>query len=329
MKTNPTVQLLEIPMDQLSATCETLEFSLQMLYLIQQYRANPETMNTILIPVKRIHPPAHPSFRVPARRHYEVLGNYHIFFARKKAQCSLARCLCLNRPEEQYEIWQTELQSLSPGKPSITIMDQEELQQAFAYFTKKEKRQRVLTSLLSNRKFIQQLAKHPTRPYWSSWDPVKALAKSLKPSLSITKKHTDHLENYFHVNPQPLPRLCINTASAEALNRHLHIFLMDAAKAAELSHQLSRSPSRPYWRNAKDVAKALRTEAQYIIAQGKQTKAMVDKGLQFTPAPPPVPNTVPFLLEAMTMAQLRHEAAARGLTHKGMKKKALVDLLSP
>jgi len=251
MNTSLVVELLEIPMDQLSSSCKTFESPLDMIYLTQRltqhYYANPEIMNTILIPVKRINSPASSLSRVTPRRHYEVLGNYHIFFARKKAQCPLARCLCLNRSEEQTdEIWQTELQ-IQPGKPNITAMNQEELQQAFDYLIKEKlgKREKVLPDLLNHEELIPKLVNDSSRPYWSSWKPFEALAQTLV-SSKIDKRHTDYLDQYF----------C------------------------------------------------------------------------FTPAPTPVPNTVPFLLQQMTMKELRREADERRLAHKGMKKAGLVRLLS-
>ena len=319
MQIDSIIQILEVSMDQLSSTCETFESPLDMLCLTQHYRANPEIMNTILIPVKSVSSPTLSLSRVTPRRHYEVLGNHHVFFARKKAQCPLARCLCLNRPEEQTEIWQTELQ-IRPGRPNIAAMNQEEIQQAFDYLIKREK---VLHKLLSHGELIQALVEHPGRPYWSSWEPFKALAKARK--VSITKRHTDCLDNYFCLDPQPLPSLCINTIPAEDLNRHLHVLPLERG-ADQLFHRLSGSPSRRYWRDSKDMAKALRDEAQFTIPKARQT--ILAKGFYFTPAPPPVPNTVPFLLQQMTVKELRWDADERGLAHKGMKKADLVRLLS-
>lgn len=63
-----------------------------------------------------------------------------------------------------------------------------------------------------------------------------------------------------------------------------------------------------------------------LISKTRQT--MPAKGFHFTPAPLPVPNTVPFLLQQMTVKELRWEAGERGLAHKGMKKADLVRLLS-
>ncbi|MXW12417.1 MAG: hypothetical protein F4Z73_06040 [Synechococcus sp. SB0668_bin_13] len=270
-------------------------------------------MNIIPIPVKRANSADQPR--------YEVLANHHIFFALKKAQCPLARCLSLNRPEEQPEIWQAELQ-VEPAKLNVASINQEELHEAFAYLAKREK---GLAKLLSHGELIQALANHPSRPYWSSWDPIKALAKSHK--VTITKKHTNRLDTYFSFAPQSLPRLCINTVSAEELSRHLHILPLEIGVVDQLSHQLSGSPSRPYWRDFKDVSKALRDETQFIMLKATQT--ILAQGFHFTPAPPPVPNTVPFLLRQMTVRALRQEADERGLVHKGMKEKAdLVRLLS-
>lgn len=209
MSTNLILELLEIPMDQLSSSCETFEAPLDMIYLTQRltrhYCANPETMNTILIPVKSINSPISSLSRVAPRRHYEVLGNYHIFFARKKAQCPLARCLCLNRPEEQTEIWQAELQ-IQPGRPNITAMNQEELQQAFDYLVKEKlgKREKVLPDLLSHKELIPELVDDHSRSYWRSWQPFKALAKTLIPS-KIEKRHTERLNQYFCFTPAPPP----------------------------------------------------------------------------------------------------------------------------
>jgi len=199
MQNNLILQLPIIPVNQLFSTCETSQDLLDTLCLTQHYRANSDQMNIIPIPVKRDNSADQPR--------YEVLANHHIFFSLKKAQCPLARCLSLNRPEEQPEIWQAELQ-VEPAKLNVASSNQEELHEAFAYLTKREK---GLAKLLSHGELIQALANHPSRPYWSSWDPIKALAKSHK--VTITKKHTNCLDNYFCFVPQLLPRLCINTSA--------------------------------------------------------------------------------------------------------------------
>ena len=193
--------------------------------------------------------------------------------------------------------------------------------QVFNHLAQNEK---VLAKLLKRAELIQALAEHPGRPYWSSWEPLKTLAKARK--VSITKRHVDCLGNYFCFDPQPLPSLCINTIPAEDLNRHLHVLPLETGGADQLFHRLSGSPSRRYWRDSKDMAKALRDEAQFTIPKARQT--ILAKGFHFTPAPPPVPNTVPFLLQQMTVKELRWEADERGLAHKGMKKADLVRLLS-
>lgn len=220
-------------------------------------------------------------------------------------------------------LWQAELQLKDqPVTFNIAALDSVDLAQVFGHLDQNEKR---LANLLKRAEIIQALAKHPSRPYWSSWDPIKALAKSHK--VTITKKHTDCLDNYFCFAPQPLPRLCINTVSLEELSRHLNTFPLEIGKAEKLSHQLSGSPSRPYWRDFKDMTKALRDETQFTIPKATQT--ILAEGFDFNPELPPVPNTVPFLLQQMTVKELRREADERDLAHKEVKKKVdLVRLLS-
>ena len=308
-----------IPVNQLSSDNDSY-LILQILSLTQKYRKNPRKMNAIPIPVIDITPPAPPIPTVAIKRCYKILANHHIFFARQRAQCPSALCLQLNHPEQHMDVLKTELQ-IQPAKLNIAAMNQEELQQAFAYLIKKEK---VVAKLLNHREMVRALAEHPGRPYWSSWEPLKTLAKARK--VSITKRHTDCLDNYFCFDPQPLPSLCINTIPAEDLSRHLHILSLETGSVDQLSQWLSDSPSRLYWRDSKDMAKALRDEAQFTIPKARQT--ILAKGFHFTPAPPPVPNTVPFLLQQMTVKELRWEADERGLVHKGMKKADLVRLLS-
>ena len=246
MKTNFITQVLQISMDRLSSTCKIFESPLDVLYLAQHYRANPKIMNTVLIPVKSVSSLTSSFSIEPPRRHYEVLANHHIFFALKKAQCRHALCLFLSGPEEQTEIWQTELQ-IQPGKPNITAMNQEELQQAFDYLIKEKlgKREKVLPDLLNHEELIPKLVNDSSRPYWSSWKPFRDLAQTLV-SSRIHKGHTERLSRYFRIDPRISP----------------------------------------------------------------------------------VPNTVPFLLQQMTVKELRREADERRLAHKGMKKADLVSLLS-
>ena len=322
MTTNLIVQLSVIATDQLFSTPETCKPSLETIYLTQRYRDNPEAMNTIPIPVCADSGPTMPLPTVVTKRRYEVLGNHHIFFARQKAQCPFALCLRLNQPERNPALWQAELQSKNqPERFDITTLDTIDLAQVFNYLAQNEK---GLATLIRRKELIQALAEHPSRPYWSSWDPLKALAKLRK--VSITKKHTDCFGDYFYFDPQCLPKLYINTVSTEEISRHLNIIPLETGFINQLSHRLSGSPSRLYWRNFKDMTKALRDEAQFTIT--KTTQTILAQGFHFTPAPPPVPNTVPFLLQEMTIKALRREAEERGLDHKGKRKADLVKLLS-
>ena len=232
MKNNLILQLPVIPISQLFSNCEPSQAFLDTLYLTQHYHSKSNQMNIIPIPVKRDNSADQPR--------YEVLANHHIFFALKKAQYPFARCLSLNRPDEEPETWQAELQ-VKPAKLNITAMDQENLQQVFTYLAKKEN---CLAKLLSHGELIQALAEHPSRPYWSSWDPIKALAKAGQ--ASITKKHMDCLEKYFYFKPQPLPKLCINTVSEGELSRHLHILPLEIG-VGELIQALAKHPGRLYW----------------------------------------------------------------------------------
>ena len=292
MKTNLIVQLLEISMDQLSSNCEELESPLDMICLTQHYRANPETMNTILIPVKSVNSPTLSLSRVAPRHHYEVLGNHHIFFARKKAQCPLVRCLCINRPEEQTEIWQAELQIQPSRKPNITTMNEEELQQAFAYLCKKE--ERILAKLLSHSDLVPKLVNDPGRPYWSSWEPFKALAKTVI-SGKIEKRHTDRLEEYLRCDPQPLEKLPINTASEEKLRHQIRVFLSklearqkvltNLLKHEELIPKLVNDPDRIYWSSWEDFKALAKTLISSKI-NPKHTDRL-NEVFYFDPAPGP------------------------------------------
>ena len=400
MKTNLIVQLSVISTDQLFSTLEAGDASPETLYLTQRYRANPEAMNTIPIPVRADSAPVLPLPTVTIKRRYQVLANHHIFFARKRAQCPFVLCLCLNQPEQNPHLWQAELQSKSqPIKFNISTMEPGDLVQAFGYLSRSEK---GLATLRGQKELIQAVAEHPGRPYWSSWDPIKALAKSRKVSMtpkqtacldhyfffdpqalprlcintasaeelgahlpllplakglreliqavaedpgrpywsswypikalaksrkvSMTPKQTACLDHYFFFDPQALPRLCINTASAEELGAHLPLLPLAKGFVGQLFHGLSSSPSRCYWRDVKDMTKVLRAEAQLAIPRATQT--VLAQGFHFTPEPLPSPNTVAFLLQGMSLTELRREAQERGLACKGMKKSDLVQLLS-
>ncbi|MDE0647947.1 MAG: hypothetical protein F4162_08530 [Synechococcus sp. SB0676_bin_10] len=140
MTTNLIVQFSVIATNQLFSTPKTCKPSLEIIYLSQHYRDNPEAMNTIPIPVCTDSGPTMPLPAVATKRRYEVLANHHIFFARQKAQCPLAPCLRLNQPDRNPGLWQAELQSKSqPAKLNITAMNQEELLEAFDYLVKREK----------------------------------------------------------------------------------------------------------------------------------------------------------------------------------------------
>lgn len=321
------IELSNLPVSQLFSELDDSQAelaSMSVLYLAQQYGQNPDSINRIPIPVIPAIDSSLSTTHLPAvaqQRRYKVLHNHHIFFARQKARCPFALCLRLNQPDQHPDLWRAELQLTIPSaKPNITTMNREELQQAFAYCIKREK---SLTKLLGHGELIQELAKHPGRPYWSSWQPLKDLAKNLKLPTRITKTHTDHLDKYFCLDSQPLAKLCINKASSEELKHQSSIFInrriAENGKIAEqLAHHLSSCSRRPHWPNAAALLKELELDMETNISflKEKEIKEILKQGFYFDP------------ILTMTTEQLRREAQQRGLVVKSKLRKAqLVELL--
>lgn len=175
-------------------------------------------------------------------------------------------------------------------------------------------------------KLARSIASEPSRKYWRD---LNSLTK-IKPGL--TKAQLAGLDEVFSFEPTAIQSVVLNTALEEEILEVLQAaFALPAVNLStidlkKLAHSIYTDADRKYWKDLKALTKiksALKTP---------QIKGL-DEIFKLKPEPAPEPNIVPYLLELMTLAQLKKEAQKRGLSipktvEKTKLKTELVEILS-
>lgn len=172
---------------------------------------------------------------------------------------------------------------------------------------------------------IKQLAKaiaaDSSRKYWGD---LKALTK-IKPGLK--PQQLQGLDTIFILEPAEFQPVSLNTAS--------EIQLLEALQAAtalpevnlgttdikQLAKAIATDPERKYWQDLNAL-----TKIKPSVSKGKL--GGLEQAFNFTPEPAPEPNTVRYLLDLMSLTELKNEARKREVSiPKSTKKADLVDIL--
>ncbi|KKZ10049.1 MAG: hypothetical protein TQ37_09995 [Candidatus Synechococcus spongiarum 15L] len=334
---NPMVDLVRLPLRNLGSA-RPPEPDPTQLVLAHTYADEGDAMNTInatnTIPiiVKKVSSPETSNDNEKSY-HYEVIAQHHIFFALQQAQCTWAMCLRLSETESAADLWKIELGIEPPtfNLCSIKLEQPQQYKDLQQYLKQIKHKEKKILSRLQIDSLVKKLAEDPTRAYWESLEPLRSL------KVGIGKKTLDTLANYFSAEPEPsrpLEKLCINTASQEALIDQFKRLCMepeggglkklDLSRLSYICESIIADTDRVYWSQSKDV-----TSSTKDLPGTKNNLAAISKGFEFSPMDPPTPNTVRFLLNKMPVRQLRKEATARGIEHKAIKTKAeLIDALS-
>lgn len=258
----PIVDLVRLPLSKLGTGRQPGELELIQPALAQKYADEDSAINTIPIVVREA------SFD---EKHYdyEVLHRHDIFFALQQAQCTWAMCLRLSEAESASELWKVELGIATP-KLNLCSVRPKDLQHYLEQIKTKEKN----LSRLKVDSLVKKLAEHPDRVYWESLDRLKSLKVGIGPKTLGT------LAKYLSVEPEPpepLQKLCINTASYEDLQQHLKQIKHREKKLYKLNidklvKKLAEDPNRGCWESL-DWLELLR------VGIGKKTLLLLAKYL--------------------------------------------------
>ncbi|MBL1179296.1 hypothetical protein [Pantanalinema sp. GBBB05] len=171
-------------------------------------------------------------------------------------------------------------------------------------------------------KLAHSISVESSRKYWRDLSPLT----KIKPGL--TKSQLAGLDMVFTLEPAAIQPVVLNTASEEELLEVLQAasalpkVTITTANLKQLAHSIAIDSERKYWKDLKALTKIK------PALKPSQLKGL-DEVFTLEPVPAPEPNTVPYLLDAMSSAQLKKEAQKRGLSvSKTVSKPELVEMLS-
>ena len=262
-----TVDLVRMPLWNLGSA-QSLEPDATQIVLAHKYAYEDDAMNMIPIVVKKVGTQDNESYD-QNRYHYEVIDGHHIFHALQQAQCTWAMCLRLSEAESASELWKVELGIATP-KLNLCSVRPKDLQHYLEQIKPKEKN----LSRLKVDSLVKKLAEHPDHVYWESLDRLKSLKVGIGPKTLRT------LAKYLSVEPEPpepLEKLCINTASYEDLQQRLQQIKHREKKLYKLNidklvKKLAEDPNRGCWESL-DRLELLR------VGIGKKTLPLLAKYL--------------------------------------------------
>jgi hypothetical protein len=198
----------------------------------------------------------------------------------------------------------------------------------------KADRETILATLLHCRKQLgvtfdiaiatERISKASGRLGWKNLQPVA----KLQCGLSAAKIKV--LEEFFEAIPEKIeikPAI-LNFASENEILEALEAAStlpetkLSGVDIKTLAHSITNSPERQYWQDLKPLTK---------LKNGLTTARLagLDPILRVKPAEPPTPNTVIYLLNLMSLTELKKEAKLRNISlPKKVSKSELVSLLS-
>lgn len=300
-------QLIQVPIEQVKNIDEFIMPAFQIAALSEKIN-QPDFRNWVPVLVKELEP-----------RQYKVVGNPHIFAAMELAgQEYIWVAVVPNTVEVEEHI--KLLLGQVPLKINICTADYEVIQEGLLYLRKKAGK---IFSKLDVTLASECISKASGRIAWKDLQPLSQL------KCGFTKSNVKDLKEIFDAIPKTfeVQKIILNQAS----ENEIYGALENAACLADtnlanvnlhhLAYTISQEADRIYWKNLKPLTK---------IQNGLSTAKLknLDKVLLLEPKAPPVPNTVRYLLDLMSLAELKREAKQRNINVlKGIKKPQLVELL--
>ena len=305
-------ELIRIPIKQINYQ-NSREFDfVKALELAEFYQKDIECLNSIPITVI-----------LDKDRNYKLIKGHEICDALIKSGKEWVIALCLSEESVQNNTWKYEL-GIVTSKLNICKIEEEDFQKVFEYIKSNLKK----LSMINIDKLVESFANDNTRIFWSSLDYL------IEAKAGITKLNIHLLEKYFYASPDlsqlnPIISIDINHATEEDIHNQierlkvepqsLQLWKIDSLLTSRL---IVGNKDRIYWSSGKDLinAKVGITPSIWLL---------IEAGFSFMTEPTPIPNTSKFLLNQLTIQQLREEAKVRDIDLNGLRKKAnIIEVLS-
>ncbi len=255
----------------------------------------------------------------PTPRQYRVIGNSHIFGAMAAAgQEYIWVAVVPNNSDVEEHI--KLLSGQLPLKINICTADYEVILEGLLCLREKSGQ---AFAKLDVTLAAERISKASGRLAWKNFQPLTQLKCGFAPSK------LKELKEIFEAIPQPIeihPTI-LNIAIEDELLAALENATclpetnLASVNLRQLAHTITAQPDRIYWKDLKPLTK---------IKNGLSPAKLkgLDKVLYLRPSLPPVPNTVRYLLELMSISELKQQAKQRDIDlPKGIKKIELLDLL--
>ena len=218
--------------------------------------------------------------------------------------------------------WKEEL-GLSKSKINICNLDSKAFSSLFEYLQSTNKK-------LSTINIDKLLAEHANDPFRSYWHDLEILTE-LK--CGITRAKLNILNNLLTASPdltslEPVSPICINSASEDEIFIQIQRLKIEPTSnklrkldSIALARSIASFKDRIYFSSEQHLFKAK-------IGISNSLWPSLKPGFTFSPSPTPEPNKSGFLLNLLSVAELRKEATRREIDFSGLKKPDLVELLS-
>ena len=304
-----TIELVRIPLRNIIVDSDEKSDLINILGLSDFYSLKPSNLNYIPITVIS-----------KKNNQFHLIKGLDIYEALLHSNKEWAWALRINSSNEEQYVYEL---SLKKNKLNICTLGEREFEAVFEYLQQKEKK---LSTILVE-KLVAEYGNDPNRRFWSSLEILTEF------KCGITKLKIPLLSEYFHASPdltslKPITPIIINNASEEELFKQIQRLKIEPdntklrkVDTIELVRSVASFSDRIYWSSSNHIIKAK-------VGVSKSLWEILSIGFAFEPAPTPSPNTSRFLLNLLSVKQLREEAISRSISFDGLKKDQLVDLLS-
>ena len=304
-------ELIRIPIKQINYE-NSINFDfVKSLGLSDLYLNNNEGLNSIPITVI-----------LDKNRNYQLIDGYEIFHALVRSGKEWIIAVCISEELVKNDNWKYEL-GLRNSKLNICTLGAEDFQTFFEYVQKKFQK----LSNINIDKLVTAFANDKKRIYWSNLDSL------VEARAGITKTKIQLLDQYLYASPdlstlKPIRAIDINISTeADIFNQIERLKIEPQAIKLRKIDTLSTARTivankdRIYWSCGKHLIQAK-------VGITPSIWSLIESAFSFNPSPTPIPNTSKFLLNHLTVKQLREEAKARDIEIKGLSRSEIVENLS-
>ena len=305
-------ELIRIPINQINYdTSGSVDF-LKSLGLGNLYLKSPETLNSIPITVI-----------LDKQRNYQLINGHEIFHGLIKAGKEWVIALCLSELSDRDDNWKYELGVLT-SKLNICTLDSEDFQSLFESI----KSNVTNFSKINVDKLVKSFANDDTRIFWQNLDAL------VEVKAGINKSKLSLLKDYIYASPdlsklKPILSMEINRSTEKDIFNQIERLKIEpeCLKLRKIDSSLTASlivanEDRIYWSSGKHLVNAK-------VGISSSMWPLIECGFTFRPESKPIPNTSKFLLNQLSIKELREEAKNRNIVTKGIRKKSeFIKLLS-